>query len=202
MLADRELKLKALQDHSTGLRREVEGHLAAESLLWRALLAGLAAILILDPKVELGRYVFTVPLLVGTVAVVWLHGQLMIIRSGYWLAQDEAKVDEICGEAELVRHERSLWQQRRDRFTRRRGPVVALFVALAALFLVGVLAAIQASTLPGRFLTVAAWAAAAIILALAGWTFARIWSFFQDPEQGGDSSREPSGQDSGRGAGR
>jgi hypothetical protein len=84
----------------------------SQSGLWRTAIAGIAAVLILDRDVNLVRFLPLVPTLGMTMLLQWLAQTFMVFRIGRALAIEEATINRLL-EADVLRHELTLWTARR-----------------------------------------------------------------------------------------
>jgi hypothetical protein len=109
----REERLRILESHLKSLREEISSRLETQNTLWRALVAGLAAVIILDKDVDVTRFLPLVPILGAVLLAVWLNNQFLIARGGLAMKRDEEEINEITGRR-LLRHEMDLWNTRQE----------------------------------------------------------------------------------------
>jgi hypothetical protein len=139
--------LDAVRAHMESLRREIGGRLETQNTVWRTLVAGLAAVLILKEDIDIGRFLPLVPILGAVLATVWLNNQLMIVRGGYSLGLDEERIGRLVGDPAFLQHETVLWTWRKG-LAQRRWAWWTLWAVGAAVQLVAIFLLWEESALP------------------------------------------------------
>jgi hypothetical protein len=174
-----ERRVLALQAHMDSLRREIGSRLESQNTVWRALVGGLAAVIILKEDVDVDRFLPLVPLLGTVLITVWLNNQLMIVRGGYSLGLDESKIGQLFGDEVMLEHEATLWRMRKE--LARWAPVWwLLFLLAVAVQFVTIYFLWRESDLPQNAGTwLAVYGAAFVVSAVAGFLLKRLLDLFK-----------------------
>lgn len=170
--------LDAVRTHMDSLRREIGSRLETQNTVWRTLVAGLAAVIILKEDIDIGRFLPLVPILGAVLATVWLNNQLMIVRGGYSLGLDEERIGRLLGDPTLLQHETVLWTWRKG-LARRRWTWWTLWAVGAAVQVAAILLLWKESDLPkGPGPYVAVLGAAVIVTGLSAFLLWNLLNLF------------------------
>jgi Photosystem II 4 kDa reaction centre component len=141
-MTDKEM-IDVIQENAESLRKEVSSRIESDLKFGQMLVAGVAAIAVLKPDVNIKDFLPIVPVLVLLLIFVWQQSEFSLFRLGKRLAKEEQKINTLAGR-DLLEHETALWAERSRWFPKLEGGrlilncvVVAFAFYLIHLFMPG-----------------------------------------------------------------
>jgi len=105
-------KVSVIQANIDSLRKEIDLRIVSQNTIWRLVIIGLAAVVVLKGDIEIGRFLPLVPILGMIITAFWFTETLFLFRTGRWIASMEAQINTLIG-SEILQYESTLWQQRK-----------------------------------------------------------------------------------------
>jgi len=105
-------KVFVIQSNIDALRKEINLRIESQNNLWRLIIAGLAAAVVLKSDIDVGRFLPVVPIVGMLITAYWLGESLFVFRTGRWIAAMEAQVNDLAGR-DLLQYESTLWKHRK-----------------------------------------------------------------------------------------
>ena len=105
-------KIFIIQSNIEALRKEINLRIESQNNLWRLVIAGLAAVVILKSDFDIGRFLPVLPVVGMLILAYWLGETLFVFRTGRWIASMEAQINTLVGH-DLLQYESTLWRQRK-----------------------------------------------------------------------------------------
>lgn len=107
-----ESRVQSIEKQIDRLRKEVDDRIGSNHTLWRAGLAGMGALILLQKDLDFGRALAVVPLLGMVLAAYWLNQMVTFYRIADSLAFCEQQINKIFA-AQVLDHELTLFAVRR-----------------------------------------------------------------------------------------
>lgn len=126
-------KIAVLQKHIDQLRKEVDSRISANNTIWRAVLAGLGALILLKQYLDIERFLFLLPALGMVLMAFWLNQHYTIFRAGAAMAEAETRINMIAEEV-LLRYETDLLRTRNARIGAHRTAIMLAGVAVSLIY--------------------------------------------------------------------
>lgn len=105
-------KVSVIQSNIDSLRKEINLRIESQNNLWRLVIAGLAAVVVLKADIEIGRFLPIVPIVGMLITAYWFSETLFVFRTGRWIASMEAQINTLIG-SDLLLYESTMWRQRK-----------------------------------------------------------------------------------------
>lgn len=108
-------KIAVIQGNVESLRKEMNSRVESDLKFGQTLIAGVAAVAILDRDIH--AYLPVAPILALSLILFWQQSEFSLFRLGRRLMNDEARINELAG-ATLLNYESSLWAERKQWFAK------------------------------------------------------------------------------------
>jgi len=105
-------KIHIVQSNIEALRKEIHLRIESQNNLWRLVIAGLAAVVVLKSDIDVGRFLPILPIVGMLILAYWFGETLFVFRTGRWIASMEGQINTLVGK-DILQYESTMWRQRK-----------------------------------------------------------------------------------------